>query len=156
MKFNLKAVMLILGVIFIVIQGYRPNKNVQEVQSKYDFLISKKAPKSIAILLKNSCYDCHSNHTNYDWYDNIAPISWFVDNTIKNGKDVLNFSDWETTTLLSKKIAITAIPFDISKNKMPKKRYLLMKSNARMSDKDKKQVIDWIHSVKSNMIWDEP
>jgi len=31
--------------------------------------------------MKTSCYDCHSNHTVYPWYANIAPFPGLSINT---------------------------------------------------------------------------
>lgn len=82
--------------LFVTIQFYRPYKNVSLVENHNDFLIQENVPKNIAKIFKKSCYDCHSNNTNYAWYDNIAPISWYVDSKVKRGKLSLNFSKWGT------------------------------------------------------------
>ena len=39
-----------------------------------------KVPHEVQTILRNSCYDCHSNETNLSWYDKIVPVSWFVPN----------------------------------------------------------------------------
>ena len=40
-----------------------------------------------------ACYDCHSNETaTYAWED-IAPLSWWITNHVKEGRAALNFSD---------------------------------------------------------------
>lgn len=154
-RLNKRRIGVIVLVLCCVMQFYRPNKNSQEFATATDFLNLEHAPKEIRVLIKNSCYDCHSNYTNYDWFDNIAPIAWLVDNNVKKGKEVLNFSEWEATELISKKILITAIPFDLHTNKMPKQKYLFMKPKARLTTQEKQRIIDWINEVKSNMIWEE-
>ena len=150
-----KIAVLFLALILIGIQFYRPYKNIQIESSVNDFLIVENASEEMQVIFKNSCYDCHSNYTDYAWYDNIAPMSWFVDANIKNGKNVLNFSEWESTELISKKILITAIPFDISTDKMPKSNYIFMKPEAELTEKDKQQIISWINNVKGDMLWEE-
>src|SRR5690349_3820284 len=47
-----------------------------------------------ASLARTSCYDCHSNETNYRWYAYIAPASWLVRKDVEEGRDKLNFSNW--------------------------------------------------------------
>ena len=42
-------------------------------------------------LAKQACYDCHSNETEWPAYANIAPISWFVQHDVNEGRAVLNF-----------------------------------------------------------------
>lgn len=43
-------------------------------------------------LMRESCYNCHSNETEWPWYSFIAPVSWFVTRDVKLGRDELNFS----------------------------------------------------------------
>ena len=152
---NKKKIGVALIFVFIAIQFYRPHKNSQDETTPSDFLISENASKEVSMMLKNSCYDCHSNRTNYEWYDNIAPVSWFVDNNIKNGKYVLNFSEWKTMELIEKKIMLSAIPFDINNNKMPKKNYLLIETKATLTEEEKQQINNWINIVKTNTPWEE-
>ena len=54
------------------------------------------APKEIIGMLKTSCYDCHSYQTKMPWYGNVAPISWEVRSHIKEGREWLNFQEWNT------------------------------------------------------------
>ncbi len=40
-----------------------------------------------------ACFDCHSNETHtYTWED-IAPLSWWITNHVKEGRQALNFSE---------------------------------------------------------------
>jgi mono/diheme cytochrome c family protein len=41
-----------------------------------------------------ACYDCHSNETRTAWFEDIAPLSWWITNHVKEGRDALNFSEW--------------------------------------------------------------
>ena len=43
-----------------------------------------------------ACYDCHSNETKTLWWEDIAPVSWWITNHVKEGRDKLNFSEWGT------------------------------------------------------------
>jgi mono/diheme cytochrome c family protein len=45
-------------------------------------------------LAVKACFDCHSNETQWPWYSNVAPISWYVQNHVEEGRDELNFSEW--------------------------------------------------------------
>ena len=48
--------------------------------------------RELAVL---ACYDCHSNEVGWPWYSNIAPISWWVQDHVDEGRDELNFSEWD-------------------------------------------------------------
>ena len=40
-----------------------------------------------------ACDDCHSNHTQWPWYSNIAPLSWLVQHDVEEGRRALNYSE---------------------------------------------------------------
>lgn len=43
-------------------------------------------------LVVRACYDCHSNETHAPWYDQIAPVSWWVATHVQDGREAMNFS----------------------------------------------------------------
>jgi hypothetical protein len=47
-----------------------------------------------ASIARTSCYDCHSNETDWPWYSYVAPMSWVVRKDVDEGRDELNFSEW--------------------------------------------------------------
>jgi len=109
-----------------------------------------KAPKEIMNLLKNSCYDCHSNHTKWPWYSNIVPISWQVASNVKNGREWLNFSIWSKYDEKKKQKIYKGI-VDALKFKMPPAEYLLIHKNARLTPQERKILENWAQSnIKDN------
>lgn len=48
-------------------------------------------------LAKRACFDCHSNEVVWPWYSNVAPVSWLVQHDVEEGREHLNFSDWDAT-----------------------------------------------------------
>ena len=45
-------------------------------------------------LAVRACFDCHSNETEWPWYSNIAPISWLTQHDVDEGREHLNYSEW--------------------------------------------------------------
>jgi mono/diheme cytochrome c family protein len=43
-----------------------------------------------------ACFDCHSNETHTVWWEDVAPLSWWITNHVKEGRQALNFSEWDT------------------------------------------------------------
>lgn len=41
-----------------------------------------------------ACFDCHSNQTRNTWYENIAPVAWWINHHVSEGRAKLNFSEW--------------------------------------------------------------
>jgi Haem-binding domain len=40
-----------------------------------------------------ACFDCHSNDTHTYFWEDIAPVSWWITNHVKEGRAALNFSE---------------------------------------------------------------
>jgi hypothetical protein len=51
------------------------------------------APAEVKQILRNSCYDCHSNETKLAWFDEIVPGYWLVASDVKEARRHLNFSE---------------------------------------------------------------
>jgi hypothetical protein len=45
--------------------------------------------------LVRACGNCHSNHTDWPWYSHVAPVSWWITQHVREGREKLDFSDWE-------------------------------------------------------------
>ena len=44
-------------------------------------------------LAKAACFDCHSNETHTYWWEDIAPVSWWITSHVDDGRKALNFSE---------------------------------------------------------------
>ena len=82
----IKNIVLVLLVAFVGIQFVPTERNQSDVISATDFMLVNKIPNSIKNKLQVSCYDCHSNNTNYPWYNKTQPVAWFLEDHIKEGK----------------------------------------------------------------------
>jgi hypothetical protein len=51
------------------------------------------APPEVRQILRNSCYNCHSNETKLAWFDQVAPAYWLVVSDVKRARAHVNFSE---------------------------------------------------------------
>ncbi len=135
----MKKLAILIVLVFIGIQ-FVPMDVPADVPSKAEDEI--KAPENVQAILKRSCFDCHSNHTVYPWYSNIAPVSWFTKGHVKEGREHMNFSTWASYEDEKKLKYLQKIPKAIE-SKMPLPNYLIMHQDAKLSDADKKAIKDW-------------
>lgn len=142
-----KIALLFIGV-FIAIQLIRPDKNSTIKNFNTDIATLEEVPYNIQKVLENSCYDCHSNQTKYEWYHDIAPISWIITNHIKNGKEHLNFSEWHAYNNNQKRHIFEEMEEVLIENEMPLKSYLLIHPEARLKSTEKQQLLAWINKKK--------
>jgi hypothetical protein len=40
-----------------------------------------------------ACFNCHSNETSTYWWEDVAPLSWWITNHVDEGRQALNFSE---------------------------------------------------------------
>ena len=111
-------------------------------QSK-DIVQGENAPDKIKMLLRKSCYDCHSNQTVYPWYSNVAPVSWLVARDTRLGRDELNLSEWTDLNKRKKIKILNEIAEEVEEDKMPLKIYTLVHREATLSDEEIHTLIEW-------------
>jgi len=46
-------------------------------------------------IFERSCQNCHSERTEWPWYSYIAPIGWFIEKDVQQGRDHMDFSRWD-------------------------------------------------------------
>lgn len=141
---RIKEILFVIPVAFIAIQFIQPVRNQWEHVSQTDISFTFDIPSNVYTLLKNACYDCHSNNTIYPWYSNIQPVAWLMASDIKNGKEKMNFSEFGILSRRKQMSRLQVIENQIKDNVMPLPSYKLMHKNARLNQEDKKVLIDWI------------
>jgi len=147
----IKRILLALLMVLGVIQFIQPARNQGSGILATD--ISKKVivPENVQQILRTACYDCHSNNTNYPWYSKIQPIGWLLASHIRKGKAELNFSDFGSYSLRRQKSKLNGIANSVRDDKMPLSSYTLMHKEARLSEEDKKLIIDWATRTKDSI-----
>ena len=133
--------------IVLVIQVIPVERNVSTVPAGQSFERTEKVPANVAAILKVSCYDCHSNNTRYPWYSELQPGAYFMAQHIKEGKEELNFDEFNNYSKRRKKAKIKSIISQIEKDEMPLKSYRMMHGNARLSADEKKELLDFFNTI---------
>ncbi|WP_372776028.1 heme-binding domain-containing protein [Mangrovibacterium sp.] len=143
MKRFLKPVSIFAVVVLVAIQFVQPAKNLGEPTENHLFRQSE-IPINVQTVLQNACLDCHSDYTNYKWYHQAAPVSWFVANHIREGKRELNFSTWESISAIDQVSLLEDMKKEVEEGEMPLKSYTLVHHEARLSAAQKDSLYDWI------------
>jgi cbb3-type cytochrome oxidase cytochrome c subunit len=100
-------------------------------------------PAELKVVLRRSCYDCHSNETRWPWYARVAPVSWLIANDVKEGRRQVNFSVWNQYGGNRKARKLKEIVDQVEQNKMPQWYYLLVHPDATQSAENKEMIIRW-------------
>ncbi|RFZ90226.1 hypothetical protein D0C36_20725 [Mucilaginibacter conchicola] len=90
-------------------------------------------PTEVKAILERACYDCHSNRSQPEWFDRIAPVSYMVGHDIKEARSRLNLSEWDRNPPAVQQLLLWEMVNAIEEKKMPLPRYLTIHPNAAVS-----------------------
>jgi hypothetical protein len=135
----MRIILGLVGVAAVVIISLQLVPNYERTNPPITFQLTWNSPETDQ-LMRQACYDCHSNETIWPWYSNIAPVSWLVVKDVNEGRDKLNFStgrgEMEAGELIEQ----------IERGTMPPKIYLMMHSDANLTDIQKADLIAGIRA----------
>jgi len=92
-------------------------------------------------LIKDKCFQCHSNETDWPWYSYVAPASWLVKWDVVRGREVFNFSEWD-----KKPGELDEMVREIQRGSMPPLQYTLFHPSSRLDAQHKQALIDALTS----------
>ena len=134
-----------LGVLAIIaLQFANPPHQNPPVLPGHDVLAANTPPPSIAAILKNSCYDCHSFETKWPWYSYIAPVSWYVARDVNAARGSLNFSDWPHDDARRVRKRWRHIADEVQNGEMPPPNYVWMHRQARLGAEQRAELVNWV------------
>jgi len=147
----LKLTLLIILLVLVAIQFIPADKPEVSLTNENDLIYNNQLPENVAALLKESCYDCHSNETIYPWYSYVAPVSWLVVRDIELGREELNFSQWESQSKIDKAKNLDKIIDEVIDENMPMPIYTIMHSNAKLSKENRQVLAEWAESYAESL-----
>ena len=134
---------LLLLLAFIGIQFIEVDRNNPPVTQEIS------APEQVKNILKNSCWDCHSNETKWPWYSHVAPVSWFIADDVHDGRKHLNFSEWDKYNEVNRDKKKHDILDEINQDDMPLKMYTYLHPNSPLDISQKTIIRDWVEKKNS-------
>lgn len=96
------------------------------------------ATREIAV---RACFDCHSNQTVWPWYSYIAPVSWRVSEHVVEGREHLNFQEWDRPNE-----DFDEIEEVMESGEMPLSDYLILHAEAKLTQEETRQLVDGLRA----------
>lgn len=138
-----KKIFFIIIAMVVLIQFYPMEKPTVTANNPNDLIATSTIPESISTLLKNACYDCHSNESTFPWYSNVAPVKWILYGHISEARQELNFSNWNSLETDDKADLLDDISSMVLEEEMPLKGYTILHSEANLSEADRELIATW-------------
>jgi len=137
----LKKILIALFLLFVLIQVVRPARLNPPVT------LPLEAPEDVLAVLRESCFDCHSNETNWPWYSHVAPFSWLVAHDVNEGREHLNFSDWGGLDQRARRELGEECIEEIAEGEMPLWFYTPLHSGSRVDGTELAALRTWAESL---------
>lgn len=137
----------IIGLIaFAVIQFIPVEENNQGYQSVLAFETETNVSPELAEVLRANCYDCHSNQTQYPWYSSVAPINFWLDEHVRDGKKHFNVSQWSEYSVKRKDHKLEELIEEVEESEMPLPSYTWVHGD--LTETERQTLIDWAQMAR--------
>ena len=133
----------LIGIGFIVLQFFNPSLKNPPVEPGHDLLATNPPPAEVAELLHEACYDCHSQETRWPWYAHVAPVSWWLLDHLREGREKLNFSEWPHGDSYRMRKRLQHIGDVVEDRSMPLPSYTWMHPKARLTEEQRGRILKW-------------
>ncbi|SKC97656.1 Haem-binding domain-containing protein [Chitinophaga ginsengisegetis] len=148
---NKKIILWIVLLIAVLIQFFRPARNISSSAQPYDITTAYNTSAEVKNILSRACNDCHSNNTVYPWYAEIQPVAWWMNKHVKDGKHDLNFNEFTNNPISRQYKKLGESAEMVNEGEMPLSSYTIIHANARLTAPEKKLLIDWCEGIRSKM-----
>lgn len=142
MKKGIKIIVIML-LAFIALQFWKP----EEIEYSTPTKNLTNVPEEVNTILRNSCFDCHSNTANLSWFDKITPANFIVSSHIKDGKKVLNFSNWDDLNKQKQNAILFYAYNKILSGEMPLKSYTALHPSAKLDERSMVVLKNYVTSI---------
>ncbi|MES2779632.1 MAG: heme-binding domain-containing protein [Bacteroidota bacterium] len=147
-KLNFKNIGFTLLAVLVLIQFIPTAKNNGEAFGENDIAHVVTVPADVQEILKESCNDCHSNHTDYPWYSKVQPVGFWLNDHVNEGKHELNFSEFATYKKKRQLHKLDEVVEMIDEHEMPLSSYTLIHKNAVLSSEQQYSLVNWAKQAK--------
>ena len=146
-----KWVVIIVAGLFVLLQLKRPARTNPASESSQSIEAHVQMTPQVKDILDRSCRDCHSNKTDWPWYTNVAPLSWWITDHVNQGRTSLNLSEWGKLDKERQDKKLRQICDEVDDGAMPFPSYLPMHPKAKLSEQDKKILCDWTAAERGRL-----
>ncbi len=106
--------------------------------------ISGNYQKSARSIFESKCFNCHGGPTIYPWYYKIPGAQQLINSDIKDAKEHIDMAHgFPFEGHGNPKDDLGAIRDVVTDNSMPPFRYWIFHLNSRLTEDEKKKVLDW-------------
>ncbi|MCW3086863.1 MAG: cytochrome [Sediminibacterium sp.] len=145
-----KKVLLALLVVFILMQAFRPKKNLSG-DTRHDISTAYAEPEAVHTILVKACNDCHSNKTRYPWYAEVQPAAWWLNDHVNGGKRKLNFNEFTSYRIAQQYKKLEECIDMVKQSEMPLPSYTWIHRDAILTEAEKQTFLTWCNDIRDTI-----
>ena len=130
----------------ILAAGYsliHPFGNISSRRTKTPILSGAEIDTETLGLIQRACQYCHSLNTELPFYGRIDPMSRLMARDVQQARRRMNLSQWQEYSTEERIMLLSEVGSAIKNHEMPVQRYVLLHSEARLSDQEREQIHRW-------------
>jgi hypothetical protein len=147
-KTLLKKLGLAILIVVVLAQFFGPQKNDGDIATIEPFLADTNPPEDVKLILKSSCFDCHSNHTRYPWYNSITPVNYWLADHVRHGKGDFNVSNWNEYSDKKKDHKLEELAEEVKEKNMPLPSYTWTHKDADLTQEQIDAIVEWVNTAR--------
>lgn len=151
MRKFLKLTALTFALIFVALQFVRAGKTNRPIDQTRSIESHARVTPEVNSIFERACKDCHSNQTDWPWYAQVAPVSWYVAEHVNHGRREMNFSEWSTYDREQADWLLGAMCMTAERGRMPLPSYTRMHHAARLSPDDVQTLCAWSRAEQARL-----
>lgn len=148
----IKWLILSVLVLALLIQFLGPAKTNPPVDASRAVAGHLQVPPQIGSLLQRACRNCHSHQTQWPWYSNVAPVSWFVIDHVNHARREMNLSEWDQYDREEARHLLEEVCEMVETREMPLEPYVWMHAEARLTEADIEELCGWTRSERQRLL----
>jgi hypothetical protein len=134
--------------LLLLLQLVPSNREAPPVDPAADFFAVNRVDPPLAATIRSACYDCHSHTTAYPWYARIAPVSFWIQHHVEEGREHLNFATWADYDLKKQAHKLEECWEEVEEGEMPLRSYTWLHAPARLSDAQRAELVRFFQQLQ--------
>lgn len=144
-----RKILLAFLLVVLLIQLIRPERTAEPVDPLNDLIAVTRPSAEVEAILRTACYDCHSGQPRYPWYANVAPISWWLQHHINEGREHFDASGWGKASVKKRDHKMEEAVEMVKEGEMPLPSYTWTHRDARLNEAQRAMLTAYFQSLSS-------
>jgi hypothetical protein len=137
--------------VFFLAAIVHPFGRMKSASTSDPLLMGAQIDPQVRRIVERSCQNCHSEKTEWPWYSHVPPISWLIENDVRQGRSHMNLSRWETYGIEQRRNILGELSPLVRNRRMPLPKYVVLHPGAKLSDSEIEQLTRWARSERQRL-----